>query len=123
MVAFCQWNDRGVCVYCDRPKTAGQLRNCELAPPAETTPPAGPAPEPCPHLGEPYDDEVQVLGCGCPSQQTSGLATRVFECALHGACAPLVTRGHLADPSEDVKLCHECPDRPRAGENSRAAEL
>lgn len=71
--------------------------------------------EKCPHLGEPFDDDVQVFGCGC---KTEGVVmTRVYECKLYGECAPLTNGKSLAD--ESVRICRQCPEYP--GRRSRAS--
>lgn len=67
----------------------------------------------CPNLRDSTGGSVRVFGCGCGSEKRNGIFTTVFECALHGKCAPLPRKGKLADDVEGVTLCHSCPDNPQ----------
>ena len=71
----------------------------------------------CRHLVGNTDDDVEIIkpkGCGGCFQKS----TRIFECDLHGNCAPLAL-GIIAD--DTVRDCRTCGDYKANPKNSSAS--
>ena len=58
----------------------------------------------CTNIGDPTGENVEQVKCGCPGARL----TSVWECKLHGLCAPLAKVAELKN--DKVRACIACPD-------------